>query len=110
LPRRGVSTSWRRGCQTGHRTCRRHSRACLNLPPAKACGGCATSSTSTCAKSSTGKTAAGRRADAAAAAIVAITAKYMQEQVRREVSLLARPLFGEIAGNTGASKSAAKNK
>ena len=48
--------------------------------------------------------------EAAVAAIVAVTAKYMQEQVRREVSLLARPLFGEIAGNTGASKSAAKNK
>ena len=48
--------------------------------------------------------------DAAVAAIVAVTARYMQEQVRREVSLLAKPLFGEIAGNTGASKSATKNK
>ena len=47
--------------------------------------------------------------EAGVAAIVAVTAKYMQEQVRREVSLLARPLFGEIAGNTGASKHAAKN-
>lgn len=48
--------------------------------------------------------------DAALAAIVAVTAKYMQEQVRREVSLLAKPLFGEIAGNTGASKAPAKSR
>lgn len=48
--------------------------------------------------------------EAAVVAIVAVTAKYMQEQVRREVSLLARPLFGEIAGNAGASKSAAKSQ
>lgn len=38
------------------------------------------------------------------AAIAAVTAQYMREQVRREVSQLPRPLFGEIAGNTGAAK------
>ena len=48
--------------------------------------------------------------DATLAAIVAVTAKYMQEQVRREVSLLAKPLFGEIAGNTGAKKQPDKNQ
>jgi len=48
-------------------------------------------------------------AETALAAIAAITAQYMQEQVRREVSLLPKPLFGEIAGNTGAAKASSKN-
>lgn len=46
-----------------------------------------------------------RRADlpeTPAAAIMAALEQYMQEQVRREVSLAAKPLFGEIAGNTSA--------
>lgn len=30
--------------------------------------------------------------------------QYMKEQVRRDVSLAAKPLFGEIAGNTGDKK------
>lgn len=34
----------------------------------------------------------------------AMLTQYMKEQVRREVSLAAKPLFGEIAGNTGADK------
>jgi len=34
----------------------------------------------------------------------AVLVQYMKEQVRREVSLAAKPLFGEIAGNTGAGK------
>ena len=48
-------------------------------------------------------------AAAQVAAIRAVTAHYMQEQVRREVSLLPKPLFGEIAGNTGTAKPSAKN-
>jgi len=47
--------------------------------------------------------------ETALAAIAAVTAQYMQEQVRREVSLLPKPLFGEIAGNTGAAKASGKN-
>lgn len=37
-------------------------------------------------------------------AVQAVLTQYMKEQVRREVSLAAKPLFGEIAGNTGAEK------
>jgi hypothetical protein len=37
-------------------------------------------------------------------ALQAVLTQYMKEQVRREVSLAAKPLFGEIAGNTGADK------
>ncbi len=37
-------------------------------------------------------------------AVQAVLTQYMKEQVRREVSLAAKPLFGEIAGNTGADK------
>ena len=37
-------------------------------------------------------------------AVQAVLNQYMKEQVRREVSLAAKPLFGEIAGNTGAEK------
>jgi hypothetical protein len=38
----------------------------------------------------------------AAAPVAAVLNQYMKEQVRREVNLAAKPLFGEIAGNTGA--------
>jgi len=37
-------------------------------------------------------------------AVQAVLNQYMKEQVRREVSLAAKPLFGEIAGNTGDRK------
>ena len=37
-------------------------------------------------------------------AMQAVLTQYMKEQVRREVSLAAKPLFGEIAGNTGNDK------
>lgn len=37
-------------------------------------------------------------------AVQAVLTQYMKEQVRREVSLAAKPLFGEIAGNTGDKK------
>ena len=37
-------------------------------------------------------------------AVQAVLNQYMKEQVRREVSLAAKPLFGEIAGNTGNDK------
>ena len=38
------------------------------------------------------------------AEIEAVLQQYMKEQVRREVNLAAKPLFGEIAGNTGTEK------
>ncbi|HWY25724.1 MAG TPA: hypothetical protein VNX47_12435 [Nevskia sp.] len=38
-------------------------------------------------------------------AVRAVLTQYMKEQVRREVSLAAKPLFGEIAGNTSAKQS-----
>jgi hypothetical protein len=37
-------------------------------------------------------------------AVQAVLNQYMQAQVRREVSLAAKPLFGEIAGTTGSEK------
>jgi hypothetical protein len=40
--------------------------------------------------------------------IGAVLTQYMKEQVRREVNLAAKPLFGEIAGNTGASAAKAR--
>jgi hypothetical protein len=39
-----------------------------------------------------------------AAQVDAVLQQYMKEQVRREVNLAAKPLFGEIAGNTGTEK------
>lgn len=37
-------------------------------------------------------------------AVQEVLNQYMKDQVRREVSLAAKPLFGEIAGNTGDKK------